>query len=850
MPASLQSFAECAQQSIDKLYSTLETRDTGLTSQEAAKRKQQCGPNSIPAHDTRWYTILIQQFKSPVIYILIIVAIIAWLLNGGMEPFIIAGIVLINACISFFQEFKAQNAAALLQHYLALKVKVMRNNAPAELASEELVPGDLIFLYPGDIIPADVRFIKTDGLSIDESILTGESKESLKTNATMSEAPATFFEANNIGFSGTVVTSGEAQAVVFATGTHTTFGAIAHLTTTIEKTSNFSKNLSLISNFILRLVAISLTVTFIAHLLIKGSDTSIMELLFFSCALAISVIPVALPVVTTFALTQGALALAKQKMVIKRLSAIEDLGNIELLVTDKTGTITENSLAVADVYDHGNERDALISATLVEYSPLKTGNPASISFHTALYASLTTQEQRSLNHYVKHAAIPFDPVKRINRALVEHDGVFDIIMLAVPEEITQRCSHLSTEQRNKATAWAHEQGNRGNRVLIVAKRTVNSISQGKELLAQDFDATFIGMISFTDPLKASSKKAIIHAQELGIKLKIMSGDAPQVCGAVAYDVGLVTDRNEVITGDQFAQAGEKEKEELVLRYHVFARILPDQKCHIIQLLRKQFVVGYMGDGVNDAPALKEADVALAVHNAAHIAYEAADIILLGNSLMVIVNGIEQGRKIFTNTLKYIRTTLSTNFGNFYAIAIVSLFIDYLPMLPAQILLSNIFTDLPMIAIATDNVRKAELKQPGRYDIKSIIFIATILGLVSNIFDFITFAVFAGSPHAAVQTSWFLVNIFTGLVFIFSIRSKIAFFRASRPSWQLASLALLVALVAVTLPYTVLGQKLFLFVPLPGLYLLKIGIITGAFFITTEIAKLTYYRVLEGQLKGS
>lgn len=846
---SIKPFAIYAQQSVNQVFTALETRATGLTAQQVTSRRQQFGSNSISTHETKWYSILFSQFASPFIYILIVVACISWLLNNdGMEPVIIIGIVLLNVLIGFYQEFKAHNAAQVLQRYLVMQVKVIRNGTAHEVPSSELVPGDIVVLYPGDIIPADVRFITSDGLSIDESILTGESKASLKTSNAMHESPTSFFEATNIGFSGTEIATGSAHAIVFATGIHTAFGTIARLTTAIEKTSNFSKNLGLMSSFILRLVLVSLVVSFVAHLLIKGTTVNLLELALFSCALAISVIPVALPVVTTFALTQGALALAKHKMVIKRLSAIEDLGNIELLVTDKTGTLTENSLAVTAVYDHNKEREALTYATLVEFSPMKAGNPASISFHTALYAALTPQEQQQLPNYIKHAAIPFDPVKRINRALIEHNGSFEIIMLAVPEEIDKRCSHLTAQERTAASAWAAEQGHQGNRVLIAAKRNVTSLSQGKELLAEDFDATFLGMISFADPLKSSSKEAILRARDLGVKLKILSGDAPEVCGAVAYQVGLITDKNDVLTGTTFAQATEAEQEALVLRYHVFARILPDQKFKIVQLLRQHFVVGYMGDGVNDAPALKEADVALAVHNAAHIAYEAADIIMLGNSLMVIINGIAEGRKIFANTLKYIRTTLSTNFGNFYAIAIIALFIDYLPMLPAQLLLLNIFSDLPMIAIATDNVSTAELKKPGRYDIRAITLIATMLGLVSSLFDFITFATFSGVSPATLQTSWFIVSILTELVFIFSIRSRTIFFKAARPSWPLASLAAFVACISVGLPYTRIGQELFLFVPIPAIYLVRIAAIVAAYFIATETAKLAYYRFYDNHTK--
>jgi len=814
--------------------------EKGLTQDQAKKRLQQFGSNEIKSKEAGWSGLLLRQFQSPFIYLLLAVAVISFFLQNHVDGAVILSVVALNALFGFFQEYKAAKTLKLLKQYIISKVIVIRDGQETEILNSDLVPGDIVVLYPGDIIPADVRFIQDQNLTVDESVLTGESVTVKKNSDVLAAQAIELFKATNIGFWGTTIMTGKALGLVFATGVHTALGDITKLTVETNRLSSFEKGIARFSAFILRLMLISIVVIFIAHFIIKGGQVDFIELTLFCCALAVTVVPEALPIVTMFALSQGAMRLAQRKAVVKRLSAIEDLGNIEILCTDKTGTLTENVSVVESVYGEP-ARSVIFYGALVStfYS---TKFVQARGFDLALFKYLTQDEQKQLDEYKRIAEIPFDPTRRRNLLLTCKSNEFELISRGSPEDVLACCSGISDSLKAELSQWIQNEGFQGRRILAVArKKLTGSFDHSTDLIPFENDMEFVGLIGFGDPLKKTAHEAIKKARLLNVEIKILSGDTPEVCGAIAYQVGLITDRTQVITGTDFATKSDQEKYDLVRSMNVFARISPQQKYEIITLLQQDKEVGYIGDGINDAPALKVANVALAVQDAAGIAREAADIILLKKSLLVIVEGIEEGRRIFANTLKYIRTTLSTAFGNFYSVGLISLFVPYLPLLPVQLLLINVLPDFPMLAIATDTMDPAELRRPAKYDVRSFILLATILGLISSMFDFIFFALFSRISPVVLQTGWFIENILTALIFIFSIRTTKPFFKGSRPSMPLVILAIAVAIVSMALPYTALGQKLFSFVPLEPKLLLWIFGIVITYFITTDSIKCIYYR---------
>ncbi len=835
-------FSQYATQPHEQIFTELNTSfDTGLSTQEVHKRQKEIGLNQIEKHTVSWLNILVRQFTSPFIYVFFIIVAIYLVLGEYTDAIIILIIIIINATLGFYQEYHAENNLQMLKQYLISSVIARRDGKDSSVLNNVLVPGDIIVLYPGDIIPADCRFVQEENLMIDEAALTGESNPVHKVADAQKESPKNPFDAHNIGFAGTTVTSGKAIAVVFATGLNTAMGRIAYLTTETMSESNLNKGTMRLARFLFSLILLMLTITMVLNILLKGGQLPLSELFIFSVALAITTIPEALPIVITFCLAQGASRLAKQKVIVKRLSAIEDLGGMEVLCTDKTGTLTENTIAVVDVFSD-NPRDTLLyAANMLTQSTTKPGVQIK-GFENALWQSLTPEELQKSKTFTRIKEIPYDPILKKNITLLQKDGTYILTIRGSAEEITKYITPTKEKLASLQQWIVQEEEQKGNRVLALAKKefpATTSISNN--LIDELTNLEFLGLISFSDPIKKTAAIAIQKAQALGLQLKVLSGDSPYVCGTVAMQLGLITTRDAVITGSEFEKKSLEERSQCAYSYTVFARVTPEQKYEIINYLQKKYSVGYLGDGINDAPALKTAHVSMVVQDAVPIARETADIILLKKSLLVIVSGVEEGRKIFINTLKYISITVVTTFSNGLSLATASLFLDYLPMLPFQLLAVNLISDFPMIAIATDNVNHNELKQIKKYEVKDILIIAIILGSVTSFYDFIIFAIFHNSPPALLHTSWFIFSILSVLAFIFSFRKKDLFFKPTFPSLPLVSLACIAGATGICLPFTRFGQKILQLIPLSMHNLLTVGAVTVAYFVTTEVVKLFYYR---------
>ncbi len=821
----MEKYAQYSSLSPSEVLDKLNSGRGGLDSGEVQKRLGEYGANILKADSVKWWQILLRQFKSPFIYLLIAAFVISLLFRELIEGIMIMAFLLINMTLGFVQEYRSEHTVKLLRKYFLPSSRVMRNGKEGEVETTLLVPGDLVILSPGDIVPADMRLLESTNVVIDESVLTGESVPVDKESGRAKDL-------KNICYSGTVVVSGEGLGVVLATGVSSEIGKIAKLASSVSRESTFEKQIARFSRFTLFLVIITLLGLMTANLIIK-KDINFIELTIFSLALAVSVVPEALPVVITFSLSKGAHKLAKKNVVVKRLSAIEDLGSIEVLCSDKTGTLTENKLAVSDY--KGSDKDKIkLYATLALHERGESMNVN--SFKQAMESALTPTEHELFEKYELKEELPFDPKRKRTSRIVGNRGIYELVSIGSPEDVIPICS----KQDPKILSWASEMGKEGKRVLAVASKKVEG-TKHEDLQKLEKNLNFIGLVAFSDPIKQSTYLAIDQAKALGVQVKILTGDSREVAGHVAKEIGLTTSPTDVISGSEFEELSVQKQHEAVNTYHVFARVTPELKHKIVSLLEEKYEVGFLGEGINDAAALKIANVALVVQGGADIAKDSSDIVLLQRSLKVIIDGIEEGRQVFANTTKYVSATLSANFGNFFAIALASLIINYLPMLPLQILLVNLLSDFPMIAVSTDRVDKDLVQRPSKYDLKSLALMALTLGIVSTVFDFIFFGVFVAMSPQVLHTAWFMGSILTELVFIYSIRSRRFFLHAVRPSAPLVILSILAGGVTIVLPFTAVGRNIFRFTSLANIQVLAVLGIVGAYFLATETVKILYYR---------
>lgn len=824
---------------IEEVFRDLKTSEKGLSEKEVANRKKIYGLNEIKIRETTLVDILLRQLKSSFFYLLFIAAIVAFLIGERIDGLIILLFVLINISLGFFQEARAEKASQFLKKYIPLKTRVKREGKEKIVEQKFLVPGDIVLIEAGNVIPADLRILKAKNLLVDEEILSGESVPIAKNFEPLLKETNEIFEAKNILFTGTSVISGEAEGVVIATGKNSVFGEIAKLTTESVRQSAYEKNLLSFSRLILRIVIVSIVFIFLANLIIKGT-TNFFDFLIFSIALIVSIIPETLPVVVTFALSQGAMRMAKEKVVVKRLSAIEDLGDIEILCTDKTGTLTENKLKLEKIFAQEKEKCLLFSLLASPYLKEEIEslpNP----FDSALLEASLPNVRKSLKKFRQISEIIFDSFRLRNSALLEDElGNKILIVRGAPEIILELSSKIEGGQsKEEIKREIKKEGREGKRILAIAFKNFDKLNYSEE---DENNLIFLGYFSFIDPLKKTAKEAAKLAKELGVQIKILTGDSFEVAGAVAKKIGFIRDpQSEVILANNLDFLSEDEFNKTCERYQVFARVSPQMKYKILQTLQKRYEVGFLGEGINDAPALKIANVAIAVEGAADISREVSDIILLKKDLRVIVDGIKEGRNIFYNIQKYIKNTLSSNFGNFYSIAAISLAIPFLPLLPIQILFINLLSDFPLIAIATDKVDLEELKKPKFYQLNRAVSLIVLLALVSTVFDFIFFAIFYKAGVALLQTLWFIESILTEIFLIFSIRTRGFFLKAKLPSLPLIIFSLLTILITIFLPFTNLGKDFFHFVsPSTSAFLIVISLVIS-YFIVSEIVKLVYFR---------
>lgn len=821
-----------------QVMAQLDTEARGLSLPEAAARLVSHGPNTLTTGGVSARAVFVRQFRSWFVLLLFVAAGIALGLGEYLDTGLILLFVCINAGLGFAQEFRAEHTLSLLGRLIPRKAHVRREGVVSLIDVAHVVPGDVIVLAAGDQVPADVRVLSADGLAVDESTLTGESAPVFK-DAQPDTRATDALRLRNALHSGTVVVSGQAEAVVFATGKRTLIGGIARLATQTAETSELAKGIAGFSKFILVLTLTTLVVVLLVKYALAPQSFSLPTYLIFAIALAVGVIPEALPLVITVSLSAGGERLAKKKVVPRRLSAIEDLGSIQVLCTDKTGTITENALTVSDVW---GPRDEVLQAAVrgASFWQTEEAQPNN-SFDRAVWQVAGKQASRSIAGWSHVQALPFTPDRRRNAVLLaDRAGRHHVVVRGAWEAVLPCCSGISTQDRSEIRAWVDARGQEGKRILVIAERS--GVSGDVDLAkAERQGLHLLGAVAFNDPLKTDARSTIQSAEDMGVQVKILTGDSPEVAGAVAKQIGLIPHAGEVVSGEAFARFSDEQKHTIVQSQHVFARVSPQQKYEIIGLLSQHAVVGFLGEGVNDVPALKRAHVGLVVDGAADVAKDAADIVLLNHSLAVIIDGITEGRRTFANTIKYIRSTLTSNFGNFFALAIASLFIPFLPMLPVQILLVNLLSDFPMISIAADRIDPKDLRRPESYQVRDVAFMAVVLGLVSTVFDFIFFAWFQPLGAGPLQTMWWAGSIITELALFYSIRTRLPFWRGGAPSRMVGVLTATATVAALVIPFVPWFQRTFHFVRPEPLWYIALLVIVAAYFCTTECVKLAYVR---------
>ena len=831
-------FSQYTTKSIEDTLKILESSKNGLTKKESILALEKYGLNEVKIKTISVFSVLFRQFKSPFTYLLLVAAVISIFIGELVDSIAVLSFIVINVAIGFFQEYKAEKVVFLLQKFIPQKVKVLRDSKEEIIDKQFLVPGDIVLLELGDVVCADLRVINLQNFLVNESVLTGESVPVSKTADAFSIQEEEIFKAKNIIFSGSSVISGKAQAVVVATGKDTVFGGIVKTVSAIRRESTYEKSILYFCKLILRIVATTIILIFIVNIFLKGLS-DVFNLLLFSVALIVSILPEALPAVVTFALSDGSLKLAKQKVVVKRLSSIEDLGNIEILCTDKTGTLTQNKLSLESIVSSDKKKCFLYG--ILSSGAEKISNKLLNPFDYALYQRASEDVLRESKKFKIVSELPFDSYRMRSAFLVQSaKNEKFIIVKGAPESILKNCSKLGGSfNKKEITEDVEKEGREGKRVLALAYKKVDR--EKSELKTQDEKGlTFLGYFVFEDPLKSTAKEAIELSEKLGIKIKIITGDSKEVSGYVAKRTGLASGPEDIISGQELELLSKEEFDDACENKSVFARISPDIKHNIIKALQKKYEVGFLGEGVNDAPALKTADVGIAVAEASDIARDEADVVLLQKDLRVIVNGIKDGRMIFSNINKYIKCALASNFGNFYSIAVVSIFVNYLPMLPVQILLGNILSDFPLILIAKDSVDIDELKKPKLYQLHLVLPLIISLALVSTVFDFIFFSIFRSQQPGVIQTLWFIESILTEILLIYIIRTRGIFYKAKRPSLWFILLTALDAIFIIALPFLAFGQSWFHFVTPPIFPLLIVFLLVGCYFITSELVKLVYF----------
>jgi len=813
-----------------QIYKEIQTFETGLTEIEAKKRIKEFGKNII-AEEKKSHIIIefLMHFKSPLILILIVAAVLSFILGEIVNAAIIFMLVLFGGVLDFVQEHNASKAAEKLREMLRITCAVERNGEFKELDSRMIVPGDVIRFSAGDIAPADCFLIEAKDLFMDQSSLTGESYPAPKCAGKKISKAESLTELENIIFSGTSVISGTARAIVLKTGENTEFGKIAKYTSARETETEFDRGIKDFGYLIIKSAIFISIFVFFFNAVFKHD---LLQSFLFATAIAVGLTPELLPMIMSVNMAKGSMRMSKHGVIVKKLAAIPNFGSMDIVCTDKTGTLTEGHITLIKHVDlNGNNSESVfLYSYLNSYFQTGLKNPMDIA--------ILEYKHEDINKYKKIDEIPFDFIRRRMSIVVETEGKHILITKGSPEDIFKICNNAGASDVDREYLNLSKEG---FRVLAIAIKEFKDKKQTYEM-DDEKDMTLIGFAAFLDPPKKSAGPAIFHLQQYGIEVKIITGDNELVTQKICRDINIPV--KGVLLGKDLDKMADADLKARIEKITIFARCNPEQKNRIIKTLKANgHSVGYIGDGINDAPSLKNADVGISVNNATDITKESADIILTRPSLDDLKDGVIEGRKTFGNTIKYIMMGISSNFGNMFSVLGAVIFIPFLPMLPVQILLNNFIYDFSQITIPSDKVDDEFIRSPKKWNSQFIKRFMLIFGPISSLFDFATFfllfKVFA-VPAAMFQTGWFIESIATQTLVIHFIRSKKLSFIQSRASIALTLSTVGAVAIGWILPYTYIGE-FFGFMPLPAHILLSIAGLVVFYLICVEIGKHLFYK---------
>lgn len=826
----------------DVLFEKLKTSSRGLTEEEAQNRHDEYGYNEPAKKKKR--TLLLQilsKFVNPLVIVLLIIAAFSLFLGEKVSALLVILMAVMSVMISFFQEYRAGKEAGKLSEMVRTTATVYRNGKPREVPIREIVPGDIVDLFAGDIIPADLRIIFCKDLFVNQASLTGESFPAERTANPIQTKSNSASDLTNIAFMGSSVISGTGLGVVIRTGLATQFGEISRKLASMTVDTNFDKGVRKFTWLMIRFMAVLVVVIFAINAVTKGNT---IQAILFALAVAVGLTPEMLPMLVAVNLSKGAIAMSKKNVIVKHLNSIQNFGAMDVLCTDKTGTLTLDKIVLEQHCDIVRKEDEDVLRLAYTNSYYQTG------LKNILDRAVLKHGKLSVKQYKKIDEIPFDFSRKMMSVVVETGGKHQLITKGAPEEVFKRCTKYELEgdifnfdvlTETDLKMEYESLSSEGFRVLAMAYKDYEN---PKGAYSRDDEQEMIlkGYVAFLDPPKPTARKTIETLRGLGIDFKVLTGDNELVTNKICSEVGL--DVKGMLTGEMIEKASDEELTNIVKSVNVFSRLLPLQKERIIRALhRNNHTVGYLGDGINDAPALKAADVGISVDNAVDIAKESADIILLQKSLMVLKDGVIEGRKTFGNILKYIKMGSSSNFGNMFSMTGASLFLPFLPMLPIQILLNNFLYDISQIAIPSDEVDEEYLQKARPWNVNYIKKFMLVIGPISSIFDFITFGVLWFMFHASeslFHTGWFLESLCTQTLVIYIIRTGKKPFIESKPSQFLMFTSIYIVTIGLFIPFTPLG-KYFGFVAPPLSYFLALTGIVGSYLLLVQIVKKLFIK---------
>ncbi|MEA5598819.1 magnesium-translocating P-type ATPase [Rivularia sp. UHCC 0363] len=829
----------------EQLLQETHSTTAGLSRQEASQRLSKYSSNSLrKTQKSSALMLLLNQFKSPIILILIFAAILSIFLQDALDAIIILAIVFISGLLGFWQEQGASNAVEKLLALVQVKATVLRNGQAEEIPSQDVVPGDILLLCAGKNIPGDCLILESKDLSVAEAALTGETYPVDKSSGVLPVKTGLSQRTNSL-YLGTTVISGTATAVVVHTGRETEFGKVSERLKLRPTETEFERGLSQFGYFLMKVTLILVVLIFVANVYLHRP---VLESFLFSLALAVGLTPQLLPAIVSVNLARGAKKMAEKQVIVKHLPAIENFGSMNVFCTDKTGTLTAGLVKIHSAVDvQGKDSAGGASPQANRVLLYAYLNAASESgYVNPIDTAIRDYKPFDISGYQKRDEAPYDFNRKRLSILFAQENKRLIVTKGALKNVLDACSTVELAEgktveiaqwRQKLHQRAEDLGSQGFRVLGVAYRDFNQDTFSKD---DETDMTFLGYLTLFDPPKAGIADTLKDLALLGITSKMITGDSKAVALSIIQQIGLPEPK--ALTGSELERLSDEALMYQVQHTNVFAEIEPNQKERIIIALKKAGnVVGYLGDGINDASALHAADVGISVDSAVDVAKEAADIVLMEKDLNVLIEGVKQGRVTFANTLKYVFMATSANFGNMFSMAGLSLFLPFLPLLPSQILLTNLLTDFPELTIATDRVDREQVSQPRRWNIHFIRNFMLVFGLLSSMFDYLTFAallLLLQADQAQFRTGWLMESVISASMIVLSIRTQKSILH-SKPSRALFSTTIAIAAITLLLPYTPLAAPLG-FQALPTEFLLVLAAIVGFYILCAENVKRMFY----------